>query len=276
MLSIVLCLWAISKLGSHLKTYFRPAQSFSHWLAWSFPLVIICTFMDYHSFEIVYLVILAALFSICVINSAGILDRYPAIRLIVISILFGVSIFQYERTSTFAYAEAQNKAHIRTADDRLADILLAQPLPHVVTMVYDEKAMLFQNFLYFAKKVKFGSPEDLVFIGHTYVHDSYYWYWMKTRSVAKVVETNIKLMEEHAGTIAVAFADSASLHNVRGFLADGQSVALPAAIAIHDYLHNSRDWKIVSAVDSPQGLLNVYKFSPQRPLDRELNENSRE
>lgn len=78
-------------------------------------------------------------------------------------------------------------------------------------------------------------------------------------------------MEEHLDTIAVAFADVGSLHNVNSFGANGQSVPLQVAQALHEYLRNCPDWRVISTVNSPHGLLNVYRFSPIKGNGHEVS-----
>jgi hypothetical protein len=233
------------------------------WLVVGLPLVVSitrCLYSGFHAVWTILLIVLLATFF------SSFLESVKSRRIFILGLLFvaiGSSFLQYAISVVLAHERAAYTAPLRRFNDDLTNIIMALPKPHEVIFLHDEAEGPFLNHVLFNRHIPLTPQEGITFVGFMSIHDSYYRAAFGNVSVRKIVDTIISNLEQHPGTIAVAYCDPSDVQTNLAFQPDGKNVATPVAISLTSHVMHSLHWKALTKLDSPYGCLYVYQYCAQ-------------
>jgi hypothetical protein len=238
------------------------------WFVVGLPLVVIGTSSLYNGFMDVWSVLLVTL--LAVLATPGTLGNRRGALLLSAIALIAVAI-QYDRSERKSQQQATINYPFRLLYDQIVNVVMAQPSPRHVSLVFEETGSPFFNHARFNRNVTFKDPiNGFLPIGFMSVHDTYYRAGLGDLSIQQYYEISIRSLEANDGTLVVASCSAEDVLVNPAFGPDGKKIAVPVAILTHNHLLQSLHWKVISRLDSPRGCLYVLRYSKAQmtPTDK--------
>jgi hypothetical protein len=256
---LLLAVTAVCLLSTSSWRRERRAMITTGWLVVGLPLAVIATASFYFGLLALWPVLLVTFFAALLPTLQGVQHRQMIAAMLGI-IALAASIVQYQVSASDARELADQRAPLRQLHQQLARLILAQPEPRAYGLLIDEMEDPFLNYVVFDQGVWLGPQAAYITI-----HDSYARAKFGKMTPQQIADANIRNLEKHDRTVAVAYCRPEEVMTQPRFLSDGKLIAAPAAMAVNQHLRNSPHWRALQQINSPYGCLYVYQFSV-RPL----------
>lgn len=225
------------------------------WFVCGFPMIVIVTSAEYNGFfsswSILLIVLLAVLFAHTPLTA-----MFKGFTFIFLIVSIPLSVLQYVLTTDESQLYAQVNAKNRILYQKLIDIIILQPQPYRYALLFDEVDALFLNHAFFNNNVLLQPS-----VAFVTVHDSYYRGRFTDIRAQPIIESNIKLLEEYEGTLAVGYCDPQDTLKQSNFQTKDSVLAREVTIAMSAHLLSSPHWKVMNRLDSPYGCLYVSQYT---------------
>ncbi len=235
------------------------------WWVAGLPLAVMVSASLYHGFFPLWMVLLVVLLAVITprtLSAGG--NRWLALFFLAVALPSALIHYQMAITESQNLVVTRGKEPLLQFYRELITIIAAQPEPRRYGLMFDEIEAPLLNQAFFDRGLRLDEP--IIFQS---IHDSYYRQKFGPLPPQEIANSQIKTLEQAAGTIAVTYCFPQRILIRSSYLETGQTIAAEVAGMITTHLLHSPHWQATYQLNPPYGCLYVYQYTPATLTDEE-------